>query len=205
MGAPGSGKSAYIKQRIRVEKPRRLIIFDPQGEYTEHGRPMATVQGVLEAAKAPAFKVAFQPAGDIEAQRSQFDVLCRIAYAAGDCWLVAEELATVTKAGSAPAGWTVATLKGRHKGMVIFGASQRPAAVDKNFWGNATLIRTGRLNFEGDVKTLANVLAVKPADIINLTPLEFIERDMQTGRAHRGRLKLGGQAPPIAKSSKAGQ
>ena len=79
------------------------------------------------------------------------------------------------------------TLKGRHKGLTVYGNSQRPASIDKNFFGNATIIRTGRLNFAADVKVLANVLQVQALEVQSLQPLEYIERDMGTGAISRGK------------------
>lgn len=117
-------------------------------------------------------------------------MLCRIAYAAGECWLVVDELSLVTKPGWAPPGWADCSMRGRHKGMTVIGASQRPASIDKHFFGNASIVRTGRLNFAADIKVLANVLHVPGADISNLQPLEFVQRDMQTGSVQRGVTKV---------------
>jgi len=186
MGASGSGKSAYIKQQIRRGKPKRLIVFDPMGEYFDLAAPVSTIQAVASAAKHKAFSLSFKP--DSGHAVEQFDLLCRIAYAAGECWLVAEELSIVTRPGSAPPGWADCSMRGRHKGMTVIGASQRPASIDKNFFSNATMIRTGRLNFATDIKTLANVLHVDNAEISLLKPLEFIQRDTQTGEIQRGKL-----------------
>lgn len=79
---------------------------------------------------------------------------------------------------------------GRHKGMAIIGASQRPASIDKDFWGNASTVRTGRLNFKADIETLANILHVPKQDITALMPLEFIERDMNSGLIKRGKVVI---------------
>lgn len=188
MGASGSGKSTYIKQQIRRGKPKRLIIFDPMGEYSTMAKPVNTLQEVARAAKAKTFSLAFKP--DAEKAAQQFDLLCKIAYTAGDCWLVVDELAIVTKPGWAPPGWADCSMRGRHKGLTVIGASQRPASIDKHFFGNATLIRTGRLNFAADIKVLANVLHVDQGEISKLKPLEYIERQMKTGQIARGAIKI---------------
>lgn len=188
MGASGSGKSAYIKQQIRKGSPKRLIVFDPMGEYGDLAHPVEALQAVASAAKGKTFSLAFKPAAAKAAE--QFDLVCRIAYAAGDCWMVVDELATVTKPSWAPPGWADCSMRGRHRGMTVIGASQRPASIDKHFFGNATLIRTGRLNFAADIKTLANVLHVDGAEISKLQPLQFIERSMQTGAVQRGTMRL---------------
>ncbi len=188
MGASGSGKSTFIKQQIRKGRPDRLIVFDPMGEYGEFGTSVNTLQSVAETVKGKKFSLAFRP--DAGKAMQQFDLLCKLAYTAGDCWLVVDELAIVTKPGWAPPGWADCSMRGRHKGMTVIGASQRPASIDKHFFGNASLVRTGRLNFSADIRTLANVLHVEGADIGQLKPLEFIQRDMQTGQIQRGLVKI---------------
>jgi hypothetical protein len=192
-GASGSGKSSYIKQRLRREKPARLLIWDPQSEYAEFGQVFsktgAALDCVLEARRGR-FAVVYQPVGSLESWRRQFDFLCRMAYEAGHVFMVAEELADVTTASWAPEGWSMATRKGRHTGMRIIGASQRPASIDKHFFGNATTIRTGRLNFEADIKVLANVTGESPDTIRGLMPLEWIEKSMQDGKISRGAIRF---------------
>lgn len=190
MGASGSGKSLFVKRALIAAMPIRLMIWDPQQEYGNHGAVLTRLADVVTACQQPRFGVVFQPTGDTEAAKKQFDLFCKIAYAAGNLTLVCEELAFVTSPSWAPAGWSQCTLKGRHKGLKIYGLSQRPAAIDKNFFGNATSIRTGRLNFAADVKVLANVLQVPAEQVQALKPLEYIERDMGTGAVHRGKLKI---------------
>lgn len=63
----------------------------------------------------------------------------------------------------------------------VIGAIQRPASIDKHFFGNARIVRTGRLNYADDVKNMANVMNVLERDIQDLQPLEFIQRDMTKG------------------------
>jgi ABC-type oligopeptide transport system ATPase subunit len=186
MGGSGSGKSTFIKREIARIKPKRLIIFDVMHEYGDHGQPVKLCSEMARLAKQASFKLIFQP--NSRSIESQFDFVCRLAFALGDCMLVVEELNRVTEATRSPPAWQDCTSRGRHKGLIIYGASQRPAGVDKDFFSNATRVRSGRVNFEADIRTLANVLKVKPADIDGLMPLEYIERDMTTGKTTRGKL-----------------
>lgn len=187
MGASGSGKSLYVKQGLKTQRPRRLLVWDPLHEYGEFGHVVTSLADLAERCKAQTFALCFHPSADPAKAKKQFDVFCQIAYAAGSLTLVAEELAFVTSPSWAPAGWSMVTLKGRHKGLTVYGNSQRPASIDKNFFGNATIIRTGRLNFAADVKVLANVLQVQALEVQSLQPLEYIERDMGTGAISRGK------------------
>jgi ABC-type dipeptide/oligopeptide/nickel transport system ATPase component len=188
MGGSGSGKSTYIKREIKRLKPKRLMVFDIMNEYSDFGSPMDTCQALVNHCQKPSFKVIFKPSS--EHIKSQFDFFCKLAFTLGDLVMVVEELNRVTTATKAPPAWQDCTSRGRHKGLSIYGASQRPAALDKDFFSNATKIRTGRLNFAGDIKTLSNVLKVQNSDVDTLKPLEYIERDMTTGVIRFGKLKF---------------
>lgn len=190
MGASGSGKSLFIKSELRRLKPSRLMVWDFKREYAALGQLAHSMAEVLQAARAPAFKIVFQPSHDTATAKIQFDAFCRIAYAAKRLVFVGEELAFVTSPSYAPPGWSMLTLAGRSEGLIIYGASQRPAAIDKNFFGNASQIRTGRLNFKNDIKVLADVLQVPAQQVQALAPLQFIQRDMNSGKMLSGSVKI---------------
>lgn len=190
MGASGSGKSLFVKGELKRIKPPRLMVWDFKREYSEFGQVVTSLSEVLRLADAARFRVVFQPSHDTSTAKSQFDVFCRIAYAAKRLTFIGEELAFVTSPSYAPPGWSMLTLAGRSEGLVIYGASQRPAAIDKNFFGNASVIRTGRLNFKNDIKVLSDVLQVPPQQVQALAPLQYIARDMNSGRLTSGTVKL---------------
>jgi hypothetical protein len=122
----------------------------------------------------------------------QFDWFCRAAYDLGRCTILVEELAFVTRPSYAPPAWSMMTCTGRHEGLAIIGTSQRPAQIDKNFLGNATLVHCGRLNYQEDAQVMAKVLWAPLTDILALADLEFIERDVRTQKNTRGRVELPG-------------
>lgn len=191
MGSSGSGKSAYVKQELRRLAPARLLIFDPMDEYGDFARAvpsMRTLARMTAKARAAGFAFRWIPKGDNAARVMQFRALAKLAFAVGDVTFTVEELQTVTQPTYAPPEWSDCTLRGRHRRLRIFGIAQRPAGVDKNFFGNATLIRCGRLNFADDVTTMARVLDVPPDDIRTMPELAFIERNTRTGQITRGVL-----------------
>lgn len=196
IGATGSGKSAWVKQGLKSKPPKRLVIWDPQGEYSEFGRSFTDLRQLHAAViagcgpKAQGFRVVFRP-GDVRATyASRFDWLCRLVYAVGDLTFVVEELADLTEPSRSPDSWSVLCRKGRHKRLRIVAASQRPASVDKDFFSNCSFIHCGRLNYDRDVSVMGNVLGCKPADVAALKNLEWIERDMLTGAVRRGALSF---------------
>lgn len=190
LGASGSGKTSYVMQRLKREKPKRLIIWDTKGEFSREGyaTPVYTLAEAVKAMQNKAFRVAYIPRGDAATMKREFSLLCRAAFHAKALTLVAEELSDVTEPSKAPEGWRKCTSQGRSEGITVYGLSQQPASIDKHFFGNCSLVRVGRLNFDAHIKSMANCLGVPPGDIRALLPLEFIERDMLNGEVNRGKL-----------------
>src|SRR3569623_2110456 len=104
-GSSGSGKSAWVKQRIA--KARRVLVWDVDDEYEGFERITA-------------------PAALIEA----FDLWARAAFAWGNCTAVAEELAGVTTPGKAPPGWHQLVSRGRKRGIEVIGETQRTSGTN---------------------------------------------------------------------------
>lgn len=192
IGASGSGKSAWIKQQLRQGRPARLLVWDPQAEYADFGQVYfdraALLSDLLAAKKG--FRAVYQPGDRPSLYADRFGWLCKLSYGWGECALVVEELADVTRPSWAPDGWSIVCRKGRHRGLRVFGASQRPASVDKDFFGNATLVHCGRLNYEADLRTMGNVLCIAAAELQTLKPMEWIERDMATGATRKGLMRF---------------
>lgn len=196
IGSTGSGKSLYLKGQLSKKKPPRLLIWDAMREYGEIGRVYSgrlspLVADLSEAGRRGRFAFVYQP-DNSNAKRfeRQFAVLCGLALAAGNCTLLVEELALVTKAGFSPPRWMEAVTGGRHKGLSIIGTTQRPALVDKTFFGNATVIRVGRLNAGSDKRVMADALDVSLDEITALRPLHFLQKNMSTGEISRDKVGL---------------
>lgn len=194
IGATGSGKTSHVMQCIKRAKPQRLIIWDTKGEFAREGyaQPVTKISQVadilLKAKETGRVKIAFQPSGNVEMMKRDFSRLCYLAMSFKNCWFIAEELAEVTTAGAAPAGWRKLTTQGRSEGVTIYGLSQSPAWVDKFFWGNCTSIRTGRLTFAAHVKTMAEVMGVDKQEISDLPDLHYIHMTTSPKVLTRGKI-----------------
>lgn len=180
MGGSGSGKSTYMKGEMRRRKPPRLLIYDPDGEYSAFGRQVTRVSDVVDVLRQCAggkpFRLVFNPSADPARSMRQFDVICKAAFAAGDLLFLVDELADVTTPSRAPVGWSMLTRRGRKRGCIIYGAAQRPANIDKNFLGNCSRVRSGRLIYEDDARAVARVLGVQYERVMVLPPLTQLER-----------------------------
>lgn len=155
LGASGTGKSHYVKSAIK--RDRRLLVWDIEDEYPD--LPALTLSQLPQAfAGKKARRAKFICSADASRRAREFDLFCRIAFAAGNLRLVVEELRFVTTASRAPEGWAAITLRGRKRGIRTIGTSQRPAQIDKDFLGNCTLIRCGALEYPDDRKAVAPIL-----------------------------------------------
>jgi hypothetical protein len=197
-GATGSGKGVSIREHLRKEKPKRLVIWDPLSEYAEFAKPARTLADCITAMGAGSFKVAFTPGGDVKGYADKFALLCRAVFAAGNCTFLVEELADVTSASYAPLEWRRCTTQGRHRGLKIIAASQRPAQVDKQFLGGCTYMRCFTLRYPQDRAAMAGAMSVRAAQIEELQTIEthvgteimFFEKDFRSGKTTKNTIKL---------------
>lgn len=191
IGATGSGKGIYIKKYWLKKSDKRLLIWDYMREYGPFvGLATEQLAPVIASVKGKQFKTAFQPSFDDKTRKQQFDIFCKAAVHAGNVALIVEELSFVTSPSFAPAGWKMVSSVGRHKGLRVVGASQRPAQVDKAFWSNCTEIHCGFLNYEADQKVMAQVLGVTIDEVKSLKPLEYIHKNVRTKEIKRGFVKV---------------
>ncbi|WP_404993329.1 hypothetical protein [Cupriavidus pauculus] len=207
IGASGSGKSAWLKSGLRLMKPPRLLIWDPQDEYSEFGQVVTSASALVEAlgalGKADPFQLVYQPGDDMSQYKWQFDLFCEIAYQIERLCVVVEEVADVTTPSWAPPFWSRLSRKGRHRAMTMFAVTQRPALIDKTFLGNCTLIHCSRLNDKNDISVMSATLGVPVDDVRNMVAdedtgvFQYIERNMKTGQT------VAGQLPPLGSNTPA--
>lgn len=201
-GATGSGKGVSVREHLGQAKPSRMLVWDPLGEYSSFAKKTTGNLGeVAKLAQAKTFSIVYLPGPDVRTYDDKFSMFCRIAFAAGNLLLMVEELADVTKPAFAPMAWRQCTKKGRHAGLQIVAATQRPADIDKHFLGGCTYIRCFTQRFPADRKAMSGAMSVPVADIEALhtvedgdvTVLNWIERDFRTGKTTRGSKKMGGK------------
>lgn len=180
MGQSGTGKGLWIKRELRQLKPKRIIILDPQDEYGEFASPftsMADLTRMVVKAPGGGFKVRYVFPKDCPQEHFDrvFSHVCQLAYMAGNCTLLVEELSNFTKPSWAPPMWRRMCNSGRHEGVHVIGCSQYPAQVDKAFLSNATLVHCGWLGEEPHRKAIAQRMNISPDVINNLPDLHYIE------------------------------
>jgi hypothetical protein len=163
-GRRGSGKSTLVKGLIR--HCRRLVVFDPMGEYARLPgfRGAATVREIqagLARAWDRGFRLALVPERNHEmALHALSDLLWKVQvqYDAGrddrKITLVVEEMNLgfpnrPTRPGRD--AFQRLILQGRHRGIEIIGVTQRPALVSPNFRSNTAESYFFALEDEADI------------------------------------------------------
>ncbi len=194
IGASGTGKGLWIKQKLAELQPARLVCWDFKNEYGDYARPVETLDGIRRAmilAGNGPLRVRYLPRGAGEkAVRKEFEALCELVYAFGHCVFIAEELSNVTTPGWAPAAWRKMTTSGRHEAVHIIGATQNPALVDKTFLGNCTLVHVCALREYPHRQYVARSIDCPLESVTKLQQFEWIERDYDTGKLEMGRVSL---------------
>ena len=190
IGATGSGKSTRIKADMDRRGITRLMVWDEGDEYTDLPA-FHTIEALAPAVQQPSFAVRFIPSFHNKVKREQFNLFCMLAYAAKKCAMLCEELSAVVNANGGGPGWTAVMTRGRHRELIIYATSQRPALIDKTALSQATRLYCGNLEFPDDLVVMAKMLGVQVGDIQALKPWDYIEKHRETKQIHRGNLAQG--------------
>lgn len=185
-GRSGSGKSSYVKQRIKGA--RRVIVFDPMAEYGAQGfKTVRTVAAVRDAMRAnwSGFRIAYVPPAGAEARAlsalSELVLLAQSGFKSsgrGDrLTLIVEEMNTAFPlAGGVEKAKAFAEIcsRGRHSGIEVIGVSQRIAEVATRFRGNCTETVVFIQKGPRDMAAAAAELGIKPDQVASLKPLHYL-------------------------------
>jgi hypothetical protein len=201
IGASGSGKGVSINRRLAELAPKRLVIWDPRNEYAKHapatGSVVELVTLLAKAGNGRAIKVRFVPDGRMPLAEA-FAVICKAVFAAGNLVFVAEELSNVTKPSWAPPAWQMISSQGRHQGLHVLGAAQRPTMIDKDFLGNCTRVRVFMLGYDSDMVAMAKEVRAPLQDLKDLftseeggtTTINGLEYERRSRTLERVQIKV---------------
>ena len=201
MAASGSGKGLWIKEQLRRMKPRRLVIWDYKDEYSEHAPDLArslvpSQQAMVKARRGPLqIRYKCKPGTNVKQTRAEFEALCRLVQAWGNCVFLAEELSNVTTPSWAPAAWREMTTGGRHEAVHIIGVAQNPALIDKTFLSNCSMVHVGPLRQHTHRQAVARAMDIPLQEITALEKFHYIQRHYDTKSVVRGRVYPPGEAP----------
>lgn len=202
IGATGSGKGVSVREHIKREKPARLVVWDPLREYGQFGHFVTTIPDLCKALASQKFAVCFWPGAEVENFAAKFDLFCRAVFSAGNCTVHIEELADVTTPSHAPPAWRRITKQGRHQGLRVIAATQRPSDCDKAFLSGVTYIRVFMLRWPRDKKVMAECMDEPLAEVSSLATVEkpdgstaitYLEKDFRAGTRDKKTIVLKGK------------
>lgn len=199
-GRRGAGKSTCVKRLIR--DCRRLVVWDPMGEYGRE-RGIAATSSVaatlrqMQAGWARGFRVAYVPSGDFVASLHRLSVALWGAQAPYDAgrdprkiMLVVEEM-NLGFPHSLPAGkdgFLRLILQGRHRGIEIIGVTQRPALVSPNFRSNTAETYCFALADHVDLETLKKQVGKRALELQRLENHRYLH--IAGGQVSEGKNRL---------------
>ncbi|PMS38453.1 hypothetical protein [Trinickia symbiotica] len=186
VGASSMGKGIFVKGYLRkLPRRRPIVVWSPLEETDDYaavigGERVTSVAALVAAIKAGKTRLVFVPSENEKELKAQFDRFCRTVWHLAGWCVVVEELSNVTMASWAPPAWKKISTAGRHKGLTVIGTSQRPAHVDKDFFGNCTEIRCYRMGYKADAVAMADVMILDYRELLKLDQFHYVHRDKAT-------------------------
>ena len=184
-GKTGSGKShaMWLKHvELQAVDRRQVLCWSPKERHDNYAKRLrckayGSIVEVVRAAKQGR-DVVYIPTLDREREEPVFDLFNRLAFAISPCEMIVEELHTITRPTGGVPSWHTTTTMGRGDGLRVLASSQRPAHVDKDFYGALSYAHVGALLFEEDAKTASKLVLVRPDEILRLEGYSAITRTM---------------------------
>lgn len=196
IGVSRSGKSVLIK-RI-AEKRKRVIAWDPKGEYAfQMGFTACTSpEEFLEAARSTTGdgRIAF-----IHSDPKMFELFCEVAFnfnRQAPSVIICEELAAVTGTAKAAGAWGRLVNQGLAYEPLILATVQRGQEVDKSVMNNCSFIHVCMHNTDDDALYISRKLGVD-IDLIPREKLQFIQWRSGSGVVCSGKIDFNGAKSDI--------
>lgn len=191
-GASRTGKTTTAL--AETADSNRLLVCDPKGTW-DRARARCQVVTTFRAFRAAVLAAGRGPIrlALLTIDRAAFDAWAACAFFAARSVptdVVADELASYTNPGKASPGWHRLLSQGLEFGTRIYAITQSPAEADKTCFRNATRIRAFAQRRSADCVAIARELDVAPAELRDLPPLAYIERDCVALTLTRGTLEI---------------
>ncbi len=130
VGRKGVGKSTWLSAHLAYTP--RLVVFDPLDEYDSVSNRIESLRRLEQflnwSRDRGAFACRYVPAGEPE---EEIERVARLVYDRGGLCLVCEEIALYSQPGYVPPLLGKLVRTGRHRGIDLCWATQRPAECSK--------------------------------------------------------------------------
>lgn len=184
-GKTGSGKSHSMWEKHlewQAADQLQTLVWSPKEIHDKYAKKLrckaySDMHQLVRAARQGR-DVVFVPSLNREVDEPLFNLFNRLAWALTPCCLMVDELHTITRATGGVPAWHYNTTMGRGQGLRILASSQRPAHVDKDFYGAISYAWCGAQNFEDDAKSAARLVLHTHQEILALTEHDAFTRSM---------------------------
>lgn len=196
-GRRRSGKTT--RARALTERSRRLLVFDPIGEWPGFGlvrcETLEQVRRELARRWRTGFRVAYVCSSAWPQRLHELaDWLCKVQVLGGRraplLELVIDELSLSLPVHKLPAGQDAmmrVCLQGRHFRLGVLGIAQRPASVSADFRGQVAELYAFALPSELDRRAVAGVLGGEHLEALRTLPDHAFLHMAPNGAVRRGR------------------
>ena len=159
IGKRGSGKSYLVKKLIGGETPKeRLLVYDPQSEYSEgvcfdrdsYGQLLEFWWRVRQTG----FRIVYRPidpAGEI-------DDIAKLVFALGNMTFVVEEVEAYCNTFNINQNFAAILQRGRHRNIELIGVTQRPFGIHRLLTSQAKEVYVFNTNEPRDRQYLRDLL-----------------------------------------------
>lgn len=181
VGRGGTGKSTLLRKHLAGEK--RLIVLDANAEAEYETRCETVTTSLAEAARAAMaerFSIAIRTPFGGDAVKV-FEAANRIAWMAGNCRMVWEEVHNYRKGSDLPATGVSLINQGRHRGVALSAATRRPVYL-RTLTASATDAFVFHSTEENDLKFYEAVMGREAAAAAgNLKEYHFVHWNAAAG------------------------
>lgn len=177
----GAGKSQALGANPDYQQAKRVLLWDTHQDFK--ATRFSTIAELARAVKAAESKnINFRYAYSGPRKDSAFNHFCRIVWAIADgnklLRVVIDELADVTGGPGKERGPLGELLRGGRKfGLIVHCTATRAAEIPKTIFTQSKIKYVGIQDSISDAKTMADVLMIKPDNILNLENLQFYRKE----------------------------
>lgn len=183
LGQRGSGKSSWLKKNV-PDIPR-FILWDTLGEYIDPSfnqfDNLQELYSFVYDNQGGQFQAVYNSVND-----KDFDGVCMIAGAVGDCTLIVEEVDTYATPNYCPSELLVLLKKGRHYGVSMVFVSRRPAEIHRMITAQSQRFILFRILEPNDVRYLKSIVGESADRLPSLPVLSYI--DWRHGEITEGKI-----------------
>ena len=172
VGKTGSGKT--VKTVKLIQDHKRVIMFDTQGKDYIDGvmfYDLDELKSFWLKVYQGSFRLIYRPLDPA----TEFEEICKLAFALGDLTIVAEELPSLCGAQSIGPELRKVIFRGRMNDIRFIGLMQRPIGIHRDITSQASEIYIFNIDEPGDVKYFRNRIGSDIEEKIRrLEPYQFL-------------------------------